>query len=71
MKIQYRHFSEPEVEKIHDTEKVLKKNIGFFNIFGGPPTQEVYDKDELARFARDLQKGYILSYEVIEEGKYA
>lgn len=70
MKIRYRHFSEPDVEKIHDTEKALKNNIGFFNIFGGPPTQEQYDKEELERFARDHQKGYILSYEVSEEGRY-
>ena len=68
MKIRYVHTSEPEVEKIHDTEKSLKGCIGLIHSLGSDRTQEEWDQHELKCFERDLKKGLVLSYSVIEEG---
>lgn len=60
MKIKYVHFSEPENEKIYDTEVALKRNPSIHK------TQEEFDQFELRHMERDKSKGYILSYEIIE-----
>lgn len=65
MKIKYLHISDPKTEKVHDT--VVSLSIAPF-IISNPPSQEEYDKQILANFERDLKKGTILSYEVLEEG---
>ena len=61
MKIKYIHFTEPETEKIYDTEKV-------FNSLNNPhvhDTQEEFDAFELRHFATDKELGIILNYEVV------
>lgn len=68
MKIRYVHIADPGVEKIHDTEKSLKGCIGLIHALGSDRTQEEWDRHELKCFERDLQKGIVLSYSVIEEG---
>jgi hypothetical protein len=60
MLIKYVHWSEPETEKIHDTEKALKNNP-FIN-----ETQEEFDAFTLEKFAKDKDGGLILSYEIIK-----
>lgn len=65
MKIKYRHASNPKQEKVHDTVKA-RKNTNC--LFKAKHTQEEYDKEELARFERNVQEGLVLSYEVLEEG---
>lgn len=67
MKIRYVHSSNPEVEKIHDTEKSLQGCIGLIHSFGTDRTQEEWDRHELNCFERDKTKGIILSYSVIQE----
>lgn len=67
MKIKYVHIADPSVEKIHDTVKSLRGSIGLIHALGSEMTQEKWDQDELARFERDLKKGLVLSYSVIEE----
>lgn len=69
MKIRYFHVSEPGVEKVHDTEKSLKGCIGLIHALGGEMTQELWDQNELTRFASDMKQGRILSYSVMEDGK--
>ena len=59
MLIKYIHFSEPEREKIYDTEKALRNNP-FIN-----KSQEEFDAWTMERFAKDKEGGLILSYEVI------
>lgn len=59
MKIKYIHFSDPETEKIYDTEVSLLRNPFIHK------TQEEFDQFELENMERDKNKGYILSYEVI------
>ena len=61
MKIKYIHFSEPNKTKIYDTKIALKKNP-FYRM-----TQEEFDKLELSNMEENKQKGYVLSYEVINE----
>lgn len=63
MKIKYIHSSNPNKEKIYDTEKALKNN-SFIK-----KSQEDFDKLELENMERDKQKGYIISYEVLQEEK--
>ncbi len=67
MKIKYVHASAPEEEKVHDTVKSLRGGLGVIHVFGDEKSQKDWDAEELARFERDLQKGLVLSYEVIEE----
>ena len=59
MKVKYIHFSEPDKEKIHDTEVVLQKNRFIKR------TQISFDEFTLRKFKKDKEKGYILSYEVL------
>jgi hypothetical protein len=66
MKIKYVYSSDPGVEKSYDTEKSLQGCIGLIHALGGEKTQGEWDKEELARFERDRQKGYVLSYSVCE-----
>lgn len=60
MLIKYIHFSQPEREKIYDTEKALRNNP-FIN-----ESQEEFDAFELEKFAKEKDGGLILSYEVIK-----
>ena len=59
MKVKYVHFSEPDKEKVHDTEIVLKKNRFITK------TQIDFDEFTLKKFKADKEKGYILSYEIL------
>ena len=63
MKIKYIHFSEPETEKIYDTVKVFH-NPNNPRVF---KTQEEFDAFELEHFAKDKERGTIISYEIIKE----
>ena len=66
MKIKYIHASEPGVEKIHDT--VVSLSNACYMIMNRP-TQEEYDKHILENFNRDVRRGLVFSYEVIEDDK--
>ena len=59
MKIKYIHKSNPNMEKIHDTEKA-KRNNPFIH-----KTQEEFDKFTLRLLEKDKANGYILSYQII------
>lgn len=59
MKVKYVHFSEPDKEKVHDTEIVLKKNRFI------KKTQIDFDEFTLRKLKEDKAKGYILSYEIL------
>lgn len=61
MKIKYRHFIDPNTEKIYDTEKSLKQNP-FIHM-----TQEEFDQHELKRMEEHKAEGHILEYEIIKE----
>jgi hypothetical protein len=63
MKIKYIHSSNPNKEKIYDTEKALKNN-SFYHM-----TQKEFDEMELENMERDKKDGYIISYEVLQEEK--
>ncbi len=69
MKIKYIHISDPEAERVHDTERAMRNNMGMIRAFGGNPSQEVWDRFELEKFEQDKEKGLILRYEVLEEGQ--
>lgn len=60
MKIKYIHFSEPNKEKIYDTEVALRKNP-FYRM-----TQEKFDELELKHMEEGKEKGHILSYEIVQ-----
>lgn len=60
MRIKYIHISEPEKTKTHDTEKVRK------NTFHYTKTQKEVDELTLKNLKRDLEKGIILHYEILE-----
>ena len=62
MKVKYVHFSEPEVEKIHDTKRALKNNP-FIHM-----TQKEFDEFTLRKFEQNFNEGYILRFEVINNG---
>ena len=66
MKIKYVHFSEPDREKIIDSENAYSASIGLIHALGGNPTQKEYDEQLLEHFADDQRKGVILSYEVLD-----
>ena len=59
MKIKYIHKSNPKEERIHDTEKA-KRNNPFIR-----KTQEEFDKFTLGLLKKDMENGYILSYQII------
>lgn len=61
MKIKYIHYSEPEAEKVYDTERAFKNSPSVFK------TQEEFDTFELKHFAEDKVRGIIISYEIIKE----
>ena len=63
MKIEYIHASAPDVVKTYDTEKAFK-NLPY--IFKQDKTQDIFDAQELLHFKRDVQRGLILSYNVIK-----
>lgn len=72
MKIKYIHFSEPQKEKIYDTEKSYKNRliIGMNNEIDMEKfkqTQEDFDKQELEKMSRDKEKGHIIQFSIIEE----
>lgn len=61
MIIDYVHFSSPNVKKAYDTVIALKANTSI------KMSQDDFDKMELEHMERDRKKGYILSYEVVQE----
>ena len=65
MLVRYVHHSNPETEKICDTQKTFRGCSGFLYGVGAKKTQEEWDKEELERFERDLKRGHILSYSVV------
>ena len=67
MKIKYVHFSEPEQEKVFDTQKSYRDHVGFVKLFlgGEPKTPEEWESFELSNLKRKLEQGHILSYEVV------
>lgn len=73
MKIQYRHCSEPDTVKIHDTDQSFDRNP-----FTGrkalvnpglavDTTKEEWDQFVLDRMKEDQKKGYILEYTVLKD----
>ena len=76
MKIKYVHFSEPEKEKIHDTEIAYQKRnfislkTGLIDMEKLRQTQEEFDIQQVEFMERDKKKGYILSYEVVDGGDF-
>lgn len=64
MKIRYIHSSDPEAEKIHDTEKSLKGCAGILHTMRSNPSQKEWDEHELKRFEQDKENGLILSYSI-------
>ena len=67
MKIKYKHVSDPNVEKVHDTEKSLEGCYGVLRLGGGIPSIDEWDQFTLDKFEEDKQRGIILSYEVVKE----
>ena len=72
MKVKYRHIANTnengEVdEKIHDTEKSFRNCVSPHRVRSDEMDQEKWDKFTLEKFEHDLQRGIVLSYEVIEE----
>ena len=63
MLIKYIHASEPETEKIHDTELVLKNNPFITQ------SQKEFDDFTLRHLAEDKERGIIISYEVVDYEK--
>ena len=59
MKIRYTHISDPDTEKIYDTEISLKRN-SFIKM-----SQEDWDKHELEKMNKDKKNGLILSYRIM------
>lgn len=71
MKIKYIHWSDPDTEKIIDTVESLKNCASLIRTLGPHhiTTQEEWDKKTIALMERDMKKGFVLSYEILEEGK--
>ncbi len=63
MKIEYRHFSEPEKIKTYDTVEAYRKRPS--SLTGIEISQSEFDKAELAHFEKDKKNGVILEYKVI------
>jgi hypothetical protein len=68
MIVKYKHISDPEVEKFHNTEGAFKKLHSPFNPYCYK-TQEEFDAFTLKHLAKDKENGIIISYEVMEELK--
>ena len=68
MIVKYRHVSEPNIEKIHNTERAFKNLRSPFNPYRCK-TQEEFDAFTLRHLAKDKENGIIISYEVMEETK--
>lgn len=68
MIVKYRHISEPDIEKFHNTEKVFENLYNPFNPYRCK-TQEEFDAFTLRHLAKDKENGIIISYEVMEELK--
>lgn len=64
MKIRYSHIDDADLIKIHDTVKTFNNPKNGPRVFN---TQEEFDAFELRNFERDLKRGIILSYEIIED----
>ena len=64
MIINYRHKTEPNIEKTYNTIRELMRNA--FIIVNGTPgmDQETFDDLMLIRFKQDKKKGIILSYRI-------
>ncbi len=67
MKIRYLHIANDGIEKIHDTEKSFRNCVGMDRIRSGEMDQEKWDRFTLQKFEKDLHRGIVLSYSVIEE----
>ena len=61
MKIDYVHFSSPDIKKEYDTVVALKNNPYV------KMSQDDFDKMELEHMEKDRKNGYILSYEVVHK----
>lgn len=59
MKIKYIHKNNPKEIRIHDTEKAHRNNPFIRK------TQEEFDKFTLGLFKKDMENGFILSYQII------
>lgn len=68
MLVKYRHISDSDVEKIHNTERAFKKICSPFNPYCCK-TQEEFDAFTLRHLAKDKENGIIISYEIMEELK--
>ena len=68
MKIKYVHFSEPEKEKVFDTQNSYRDHLNFVRLFfpgENPKTPKEWDAFELSKLERDLKRGHILSYQIV------
>jgi len=66
MNVKYRHAQDPNTEKIHDIKKSwLHSRCMYGLVTGEIPTYQQFEKQELARFEADKEKGIILEYEVV------
>lgn len=63
MRVAYIHFSDPDVVKIHDTVKA-HRNTGCFT--GKPLTQAEFDTFTRKKLKDDMDSGYILFYEFLD-----
>lgn len=64
MFIKYIHASEPETEKIYDTVKVYNNPNNGPRVFNA---QKDFDAFELQHFAKDKEKGIVISYEIVNK----
>lgn len=60
MLVRYRHISQPDKIKIHDTEKALKNNRFI------EKTQEEFDDFTVSKTEKDFHDGILLAYEIPE-----
>lgn len=67
MKIRYTHASNPGKERIYNTDDAYKNLLGFWENTGVKKTREQFANEELVRFQENHFKGFVLSFEVIEE----
>lgn len=62
MIIRYVHISDPDNEKIVDTEKTLQGCRGILSAIGSHPTQQEWDRRELMNAQKKLKEGILLSF---------
>ena len=72
MKIKYLHIANVNEmgdveEKIHDTEKSFRNCVSSHRVRSGEMDQKKWDEFTLEKFEYDLQRGVVLSYEVLDE----